>query len=286
MPLASLPPLLRDGEADIEVEVGEVPPNLTAPIWSNPFIEIGEDGGVLVRAGDSVRFMVRGGRQVMLDEGAASRLGDVEALLLGPVAGVLLHQRRNLALHASSVVIGGRAVAIAGPSGRGKSTLAAALVARGFTPFGDDISRVRFTHDGAWAVPGSPRLRLWPHAANLLSLAPETLAAGRSGHPKRLLVLPPALEAVPLGALIRLRVDTRLDRPSLVRLSGPTAIMPAEDVVYRARLGRRLGHRIGLFQDLTRLATLVPVFGLTRTGNPEDLPDQVRLVVSVMTGGR
>ena len=95
-----------------------------------------------------------------------------------------------------------------------------------------------------------------------------------------------ALEAVPLGALIRLRVDTRLDRPSLVRLSGPTAIMPAEDVVYRARLGRRLGHRIGLFQDLTRLATLVPVFGLTRTGNPEDLPDQVRLVVSVMTGGR
>ncbi len=281
--LESLPTLPRDGVADITVDMGEVPRHLTAPTWTSAFIEIGEDGGVLVRVGDGLRFMVRDGRQVVVDEATAANLGDVEALLLGAVAGVLLHQRGDLVLHASGVVIGGRAVALAGPSGRGKSTLAAALAALGYAPLCDDLFRVRLADDGVWAIPGSSRLRLWPQAAVLLSHAPETLATGRPGHPKRLLVLPPAPAPVPLAALIRLRLDTRLDTPRLTRLSGPSAIMPAEDLVYRARLGRRLGRRIGLFQDMTRLGAQVPVFALTRIGNPKDLSDLARLVVSAMT---
>ncbi len=283
--LEALPSLPQEGEADITLEVGDVPRHLAALTWSSPFIEIGEDGRVLVHFGDGVRFLVRDGWRVVLDEASASCLGDIEALLLGTVAGVLLHQRGDLPLHASGVVIGNRAVALAGPSGRGKSTLAAALAAQEYALISDDIFRVRFTDGKAWAVPGSSRLRLWPHAAGLLFRAPETLVTGRIGHPKRLLVLPPAPEAVPLGALIRLRIDTRLKTPRLTRLSGPMAIMPAEDVVYRARLGRRLGRRIGLFQDLARLAALVPVFALTRTGDPDDLSDLARLVVSVMTDG-
>jgi len=284
LPLTSLPPLPQAGVADITVVVGDVPPHLAAPIWSNPFIEIGEDGGVLVRLGDDVRFMVRDGRQVVINGTATSSMGEVETLLLGTVAGVLLHQRGDLLLHASCVVIGDRAVAIAGPSGRGKSTLAAALVAQGHAPLSDDICRVRFADGCAWAVPGSARLRLWPDAARTLGHAPETLATGRPGHPKRLLVpLLPSVAPVRLGAIIRLRIDTRLDAPRRARLSGPVAIMPAEDVLYRARLGRRLGRRIGLFQDLTRLAALVPVFSLTRTGNPTDLSELARLVISATT---
>ena len=43
-------------------------------------------------------------------------------------------------LHASTVVVNGRAVAITGPSGAGKSAFALALIARGATLLADDIT--------------------------------------------------------------------------------------------------------------------------------------------------
>ncbi len=48
-----------------------------------------------------------------------------------------------------------------------------------------------------------------------------------------------------------------------------------EELVYRARLGRRLDRRVGLFQDLVRLAALVPIYQLIR---PEGSFDPALLV--------
>jgi hypothetical protein len=285
LPLASLPPAVGDGLPEIELRFGEVSQNLDAPIWRSPFIEIGTDGDVLMRLGDHTCFLVREGREVIVNEAAVSHMADVETFLLGAVSGVLLHQRSDLALHASCVASDGRAVAIVGPSGRGKSTLAAALAARGATLLTDDVCRILFEGRTVLTVPGSCRLRLWPDAARTLDHVPETLPTGRSGHPKRILELSSGnVDPVPLAAIVRLGVDTRLDVPTLTRLSGPTSVMPAEDMLYRARLGRRLGRRIELFQGLTRLAALVPVFSLIRTGNVADLPDLVGLVESIMKG--
>jgi hypothetical protein len=286
LPLTSLPSAVGDGPPEIELRFGEIPQTLDAVTWRSPFIEIGTDGDVLMRLGDHTRFLVREGREVIVDEGAASHMADVETFLVGAVSGVLLHQRSDLALHASCVAIDGKAVAIVGPSGQGKSTLAAVLAARGATLLTDDVCRILFERQNVWAVPGSCRLRLWPDAARTLDHAPETLPIGRSGHPKRLLVFPfGAVEPVPLAAIIRLGIDTRLETPCLTRLSGPGSVMPAEELLYRARLGRRLGRRIPLFQGLTRLAALVPVFRLTRTGDAADLPELAGLVASVVKAG-
>ncbi len=282
----SLPPAVGDGAPEIELRCSDIPQRLDAPAWSSPFIDIGTDGNVLMRLGQHTRFLIRGGREVIVDEGAAAHMPDVETFLVGAVSGVLLHQRNDLALHASCVAIDDRAVAFVGPSGRGKSTLAAFLAARGFALLTDDVCRIVFQRQHVCVVPGSCRLRLWPDAARALDHAPETLPTGRSGHPKRVLVLPVgSVDPVPLAAVIRLAIDTRLKTPSLSRLSGPASVMPVEDLLYRARLGRRLGRRIPLFQGLTRLAGLVPVFSLTRTGDMADLPGLVGLVASVMTGG-
>jgi hypothetical protein len=285
LPLASLPPAVAEGAPEIDLRVGDIPHRLEAPVWSSPFIDIGMDGGVLMRLGGHTRFLIRGGSEIIIDEGAASHMADVETFLVGAVSGVLLHQRNELALHASCVASQGRAFAFVGPSGRGKSTLAGALAARGFTLLTDDICRVVIQDGSPWAVPGSCRLRLWPDSARSLDHAPESLPAGRSGHPKRVLaVTAGSLDLVPLAAIIRLGIDTRLKVAGLTKLSGPGSVMPTEDLLYRARLGRRLGRRIPLFQALTRLAGLVPVFCLTRTSDMLDLPELVDLAASVMQG--
>lgn len=276
--LPGLPHAVADGEPDIRLAAGPVPTALAAPSWSSPFVEIAADGVVLVRIGDRLRFLIDRGTAVTVEHAPDVTPAEIETFLCSVVAGILLHQRGALALHAACVAVDGLAVAIAAPSGRGKSTLAAALAAAGHPLLTDDICRVTFTESGALAVPGPPRLRLWPDAARMLGHRSADLGPARPGHPKRVLPGPAAGAPLPLAAILRLVIDARAVAPRLERLKGPAAITPAEELVYRVRLGRRLGRRIGLFQDLTRLAVQVPVFTLTRPEAGADLGDLVALV--------
>ncbi len=285
LPLGGLTPLAEGPAADILLAVGEVPDRLEYIAWSSPFIEIGADGTALMRLGEHARFLVSGGREILLNPEATGHMKEVEFFLLGMVAGVVLHQRGDLALHASCVRIDGRAVAITGVSGCGKSTLAALLAAQGHQPLTDDVCRVQFRDGAAFAVPGSPRLRLWPDAAQRMGHADDALAVGRPGHPKRLLIPTDAPDQpLPLAAVIRLDLNLRLEAPTLERLRGPETIERADQIVYRVRMCRRMGLRVGVFRDLARLAGIVPVYRLTRTVDAAHLLELDRLVASAATG--
>ena len=120
-------------------------------------------------------FLVRGGREIVIDPapGVEDRL--LRLSLLGPVLGLILHQRGLLVMHASVVGRGDGAVAFLGKNGWGKSTLAAALYAKGYDLVTDDVAAIQIGPDGASVVPGFPQVKLWPEAATLLGEAPEGL---------------------------------------------------------------------------------------------------------------
>jgi hypothetical protein len=124
------------------------------------------------------RFLARDGEIVeyCLEEGADHR--SAEALIHGGLLGGLIHQRGELPLHASSLAVpgGGRAVALAGHSGAGKSTTSYALTRRGWTLVADDLTRVSFERSGALAWPGRSRLRLLTDACRRFDLDPDRLA--------------------------------------------------------------------------------------------------------------
>ena len=64
---------------------------------------------------------------------------DLRAILLGSALSVILQQRNQLVLHASSVSIKDYGVAFLGNSGWGKSTLVSTLHAKGHTFITDDV---------------------------------------------------------------------------------------------------------------------------------------------------
>ncbi|KJV08598.1 serine kinase [Elstera litoralis] len=284
VPLPSLPTLTGDDAPDLVLRRGPVPDRLPDAVWVSPFVEIGGDGSVLIRIPNVVGFLVQGGRALTLDHASTAETSVIETFLFSVVAGAVLHQRGMLPLHASCVMVGPVAIAMTGVSGRGKSTLAGILSLRGHAVVTDDICPVGFEGGRALITPGPPRVRLWPDAAGLLGLSHAELATGRPDHPKRVLVAH-GTDATPkpLGALVRLAIDKRLTAPVLQRLSGPAAITPIEELVYRARLGRRLGRRIGLFQDLARLATLVPVYQMIRPEGTVDPSLLADLIVSTVS---
>src|SRR5690348_4100986 len=82
----------------------------------------------------------------------------VRSDVLGRVLAVALHAAGDLCLHASAVAIDGRAIALVGPKGYGKSTLGMALVAAGGRFIADDTTRL--TTNPPRVTLGVPSLRL------------------------------------------------------------------------------------------------------------------------------
>lgn len=82
--------------------------------------------------------------------------------LLNQILPLVLNGQRATVLHAGAVELDDSAVAFVGPTGRGKSTLTAAMANRGFRFLTDDALQVSLSASGQpVAAPGQPHLRLW-----------------------------------------------------------------------------------------------------------------------------
>jgi hypothetical protein len=89
----------------------------------------------------------------------------VRHLLLDQVLPAISSGERGSGLHASAVVISGVAIAFAGRTGLGKSTLAASFSAAGFPALTDDCLIVKEVGEQFLAVPTYSSLRLWDDSA-------------------------------------------------------------------------------------------------------------------------
>jgi len=97
---------------------------------------------------------------------ARTQMSTVRHLLLDQVLPAIASGEHGNGLHASAVVIGGVAIAFAGRTGLGKSTLAASFAAAGFPALTDDCLIVKDVGKQFVAVPTYSSLRLWNDAAN------------------------------------------------------------------------------------------------------------------------
>jgi hypothetical protein len=122
-----------------------------------------------------VRLLVIDGREIAVEILNDATDGEVRAYLLGSAMGALLHQRGLLPLHASAVEIAGRAVAFAGMSGAGKSTIALHLNRRGHLLVSDDICAVDTSGPAPVIWPGLCNLKLWREALASAGHRPEGL---------------------------------------------------------------------------------------------------------------
>lgn len=89
----------------------------------------------------------------------------VEIYLLGVVFSLWMELRGTPALHASAVVVGGKAAAFLATNKGGKSSLSAVLMQAGHPLLTDDILGVERGEGVFRGLPGYPRMRMWPDQA-------------------------------------------------------------------------------------------------------------------------
>ena len=182
--LGVAPSWLRTCGADVTIRRGVVPDTL-------PAVEAGgvawwyAGGRMLIKPPRGVRFLVEGGESVRYAAQRDVAPADVRLFLLGSVWGALALQRGLLPLHASAVGRDRTVHAFTGPPGAGKSTLAAALAARGYPLFTDDMLILDPASFGTQAkcYRAKADLKLWPDASVLTGAVPG--APVRAGVGKR-----------------------------------------------------------------------------------------------------
>lgn len=155
------------GRPDVLIRLGEVPPTLESPADGRGCWQTAPDTFLIGMDGVGRCLVSEGGRQIRL--ALAREGGDALACLTDSILAACLQMRGVLTLHASAIATAEGAVLIAGNVAAGKSTLAAALVDRGYPLLADGIVGVVLGDGGApLALAGFPSVKLWAGAMKKL----------------------------------------------------------------------------------------------------------------------
>ncbi|SHK79062.1 hypothetical protein [Rhodothermus profundi] len=222
------------------------------------------------------------GRRITFDVPEDLPAETLRVLILGIGLGILMHQRGHLVLHASAVAMGERVVAFIAEKGYGKSTMAAALHARGYQLVTDDVLVLDEQSDGPPLVlPSYPQLKLWPDAlAQAMHTMPDGLPRVHPAIDKRVTRVPQSVDRpLPLAALFALRPGETIQiRP----LSGQEAFLELLLHTYTRVLLEQTRTLARHLQQVGYLTRYVPVMALERPPGLELLPDVVAAIEAFM----
>ena len=222
---------------------------------SQGYTLVREAGEYALRIGELAEFRIDAAMsEITVAAFPHTNPGILSLLLAGNVLATLLTLRGEQVLHASAIALNGRAIAFAGHTGAGKSTLAALFCAEAAALIADDTLRLTWVGEHVLCAGGPAQLRLRPGATVLADRIPASqivpCADGRTG-----VAVPPVAGACPLHALL---IPSRCPSDRLLRVS---RLAPAEALF--ALLSRC---RIGGWRDATVLrARLEGLERLTRT---------------------
>jgi len=195
-------------------------------------IDRGVDGHFRVAYADGAKFVIDAtASEIFGVSGSQLSFDDLLVYLQGPILGFVLRLRGVTCLHASAAIVDGRAFAVVGQGGTGKSTSAAVFARLGLEVLTDDVLALRDGGASFDAQPGLPRVLLWPESVTALFGNPEALPRIVRTWNKRYLDLTEpgyhfARQAAPLGAIYVL--GERLAAaaaPEITELKGASALV-------------------------------------------------------------
>jgi hypothetical protein len=236
----------------------------TLRVW-----RVGQGAFFWLKYNDGIEFVVdRAGTRIWARGPVEATPEDIIVYLLGPILGFVLRLQGVTCLHASAMAAGDTALALVGPSGAGKSTSAAAFARLGYPVLTDDILALREKGETFWALPGLPRLSLWPEAVSCLFGSPDALpritpedTIDPEWNKRRLDLTAPGYQfqfrPLPLRVIYLLQDRTIDHPPAITGVSTAEGMMALVANTYRTDLLDKT-MRAQEFETLSRLVARVP----------------------------
>jgi hypothetical protein len=272
-----------EGDADVSISYGSVPEHLANPTSTTVLTETSADRFLLRMP--AARFEVTQGAQIVIDRVPGSEDGDIRALTLGCPLAALLMQRGALVLHASGIATRRGAVVFAGASGRGKSTLVAALVARGHRMLTDDLAAIEVQPNGEAVVKSAfPLVKLGPDVMRRITALPATVVAQRPDGDKLALSLTDRFEgaSAPLFAIYTLNTHNQ-SHIDMEPAHGVARLRVLNHHLFLQRSVSGILGRVQAFRSLSSVASTTPTVRVIRPKTPfmlDELVDRIEAAIA------
>jgi hypothetical protein len=277
IPLPELRPSSCPGE--ISIRIGNVCENLPEAREQKVCWQAAP-GRFLLRLPKIGRFLVEDGSSITIHPAEGTSQQDLRPFLLSSAMGALFHQRRLFPLHGSAVLTPKGALAIVGESSIGKSTLAAALVLRGFPILCDELCVFAQTEHGFQVWPETPHLRLWHDTLKPLRLSDQELPRLRPHLEKFLYTpeVPSATDSHPLWHVVVLTTDN-LDEIRYEPIRGMKKFKTLRKNCFRFEYLPGLDLNRSLFLHYAQLAASTAVTRVTRSRGTRSIHPLADLVM-------
>ncbi|HTB93754.1 MAG TPA: hypothetical protein VK728_13055 [Candidatus Sulfotelmatobacter sp.] len=247
--------------------------------------QFGETDGFQLSYSDGTRFVVDGAAEhVWGTYQPPLTADDMATYFLGPVMGFVLRRRNITCLHASAVEMRGRAVCFCGDAGYGKSTTAAAMALRGHPVLAEDIVALEESGGEFLALPGYPRVCLWPESVSMLLGQADALPQITPAWEKHYLELDGtrakfSQEKLPIGVVYLIAPRSGEENtPRVEKLSPREAFLGLVQNTYMNWVLRR-EQRANEFETLCRLVQQIPVRRIVPHAKPEKIGGLCELIL-------
>jgi len=255
-----------EGTPDVVIAYGKTPASLSDPKISGVRYQVGP-GEFLLQVDNVARYYVTNGNNILVERATGAADEEILLFLMGSAMGALLHQRKILPLHGSSIEVDGEGVIFVGPSSIGKSTLAGGFHKRGYPLLADDVCAVTAKNGGGpHIIPGFPKLKLWADALKKLEKDKKGLDRVRLDQEFEKYFVPfdnADNSPVPVRSVFVLN-KTNTDKFEVVPLERGDKIDPIINNTYRPRFLEGLGGKKEHFKQCAAVAAKADVIRITR----------------------
>lgn len=204
-------------------------------------------------------FLVRDGKEIMVDTSREVSATAIKLWLMGPVLAAVLYQRGQVPIHGNGIDLGDRSVIVSGDSGAGKSTLTCDMLARGHRLISDDVCVVRWP--GPAIAPGLAEMKLWSDTLNRMEGNETYPVPGRPGKfhvtltPEQVCSKPP-----PLSSIWILSPRAEASKLTIEEISGPALLKSLSPMTYRTGHIGGHGRFSEMFDFVKRLSENIHVY--------------------------
>lgn len=256
---------ISDRIPDVIIEYGDAPEKLKHPQSKDMYYEA-SPGEFLLSVQWLGRYYIHEGRRITVTPNPGVNHEWILVFLMGSAMGALLHQRNYLVLHAGAIRANDSALIFLGPSGIGKSTLAAGFHQRGYPFLADDVCAVAMINGKPFVIPGFLQLKLWDDVLKKLGKDRDRFKSiVWTGHLEKYFMPihqenePP----VPLKTVFSLRAQN-IDHISLEPLAGIKKIEPLVRNTYRRGFLHGLGGKKEHFRHCAMVAAQTNMYQIER----------------------
>lgn len=254
---------------DATIRFGSVPSEIADYVYNDGWGQI-KPSTFLLQVMDIGNLIVMDGCEMIIDPDPACAPELFRLYIYSQGFGALLLQRGRLILHASAVESDQGAVVFVGPSGVGKSTLAAGFMQAGYPILTEDLCAIGLLPgDRPQMFPAFAQIRLWRDVVEKLGYDRESMRPVWHKQDKYTVPIEDRLptQPIPINAIYLLN-PADVGTVSIERLSLKDQFAWLRRNIYRAEFIDGLGVQEQVFGQIAELMRRCPVKRVTRPHDP------------------